>query len=107
MAALALGDEGTTEERYLRCWRITSQRASRERKLMRLALRIMQHPAQASGLSDLQQFLENGFAAFATLGDASEFLDTISEREGYRIKLMLDETPTRCVQLLRQELAGV
>ena len=31
-------------------------------------------PAQAAGLSALQQFLERGFAAFATMGDATRFL---------------------------------
>jgi hypothetical protein len=44
-------------------------------------LRLSRLPARAAGLSDLQQFLERGFAAFARLGGAEYFLTTIERQE--------------------------
>lgn len=41
----------------------------------------MRVPARAAGFSALQKFLERGVAAFARMGDASEFLGTIDSRE--------------------------
>jgi len=38
-------------------------------------------PARAAGLSELQQFLERGFTAFAALGGADAFLAEIARRE--------------------------
>ena len=38
-------------------------------------------PAKLAGLSQLQGFLERGFDAFAKLGGAQRFLDTITARE--------------------------
>ena len=38
-------------------------------------------PAQVAGLSELQQFLERGFTAFAALGGADAFLAEIGRRE--------------------------
>jgi hypothetical protein len=38
-------------------------------------------PAQLAGLSELQQFLERGFTAFAALGGADAFLSEIGRRE--------------------------
>lgn len=38
-------------------------------------------PAKLAGLSELQEFLERGFAAFDRLGGAEEFLGRIAERE--------------------------
>lgn len=120
---LALGDGCSAPERYVRSWRLTGQRVDRERQLavvqhmgqelqkhtrsksLLLALRMMRRPAQAAGLSALQQFLENGFAAFGTLGDAQAFLTTIAERERYWINALFDAAQPACVQALERELA--
>lgn len=44
-------------------------------------LRLSRLPAKAAGLGELQAFLERGFAAFAELGDAGEFLGDIQRSE--------------------------
>jgi hypothetical protein len=44
-------------------------------------LRASRIPAQLAGLGQLQRFLERGFDAFARLGGADDFLETISRRE--------------------------
>lgn len=44
-------------------------------------LKLSRLPARAAGLWELQQFLERGFAAFAQLGGADEFLATIERQE--------------------------
>ena len=109
--------------RYVRSWRLTGERVQRERQLavvqhmgqelqrltrmksLLIALKLMRGPAQAAGLASLQQFLENGFAAFATLGDARGFLATISERERRWINTLFDDDLTGCETALTQELA--
>lgn len=45
-------------------------------------LKLSRLPARAAGLSELQSFLERGFAAFADLGDAQGFLADIHRNEG-------------------------
>ncbi len=45
-------------------------------------LRIARPAALAAGFGVLQDFLERGFTAFQTLGDASTFIDAIETREG-------------------------
>ncbi|HEX5694659.1 MAG TPA: hypothetical protein VFY00_08600 [Arenimonas sp.] len=44
-------------------------------------LRASRLPARAAGLSELQGFLERGFAAFEALGGAGDFLEAIGRRE--------------------------
>ncbi|MCG6118029.1 MAG: hypothetical protein MEQ07_07525 [Aquimonas sp.] len=44
-------------------------------------LRLSRLPARAAGLWELQQFLERGFTAFAELGGAEDFLQTIERQE--------------------------
>lgn len=44
-------------------------------------LKVSRLPAKATGLSELQAFLERGFAAFAELGDPAEFLAEIRKNE--------------------------
>ena len=44
-------------------------------------LRLSRLPARAAGLGALQSFLERGFAAFAELGDAADFLADIRRSE--------------------------
>jgi hypothetical protein len=120
---LALDGNCSYSARYVRSWRLTGERAQRERQLavvqhmghelqrltrmrsLLIALKLMRGPAQAAGLSALQQFLERGFAAFATLGDAREFLATILERERRWIDALFDDELTVCERSLNQELA--
>lgn len=49
--------------------------------LLRHSLRLMRGPAQAAGLSALQQFLERGFDTFRGLRHAAGFLQLVAERE--------------------------
>jgi hypothetical protein len=50
-------------------------------RLLRTTLRMMRGPAQAAGLSELQQFLERGFDAFKAMNGAGDFLRWVGERE--------------------------
>ncbi len=49
--------------------------------LLRNSLRLMRKPAQAAGLSALQQFLERGFDTFAAMKGADDFLARIAQPE--------------------------
>lgn len=51
------------------------------RSFVRGALKMMHGPAHLAGLGELHAFLERGFEAFRSMRDASEFLETIVERE--------------------------
>lgn len=120
---LAQDDRCAYAERYLRSWRLTGERTQRERQLavvqhmgqelqrltrmksLLIALRLMRGPAQAAGLSSLQLFLERGFSAFASLGDAREFLATIKLREQRWIDDLFDADLLECSSALNQELA--
>jgi hypothetical protein len=120
---LALDSSLPPALRYTRAWRLTSERQARERQLavvqhmgrelqrltrmkpLRLALRMMRNPARAAGLDALQHFLESGFDAFASLGDAQVFLDTISERESRWITALFDDSESACSAALGAELA--
>lgn len=108
--------------RYVICWRFTAARAERERQLaavlrmgqalqrmtrmrsLRLTLRMMRKPAQAAGLSALQQFLEGGFEAFGTMGDASPLLTAIQQREQAWIHALFDMDAAAIEHLLDTEL---
>lgn len=108
--------------RYTRAWRLTNERDARMRQLavvqhmgrelqrltrmkpLRLALRMMRNPARAAGLDALQHFLESGFDAFASLGDARSFLDTISARESRWIATLFDDSEDACSAALAAEL---
>lgn len=109
--------------RYTRAWRLTGNREARARQMavvqhmglelqrltrlrpLRLALRMMRNPAKAAGLDALQHFLENGFDAFGSLGDARVFLDTISVRESHWIATLFDEKEETCSTQLSAELS--
>ena len=109
--------------RYTLAWRNTGQREARARQLavvqhmglelqrltrmraLRMALRMMRNPARAAGLDALQHFLESGFDAFASLGDARHFLDTISARESRWIHTLFDGHESDCCAALAAELA--
>ena len=62
-----------------------------------MLLRLSRGPAKASGLGELQGFLERGFAAFAALGDARAFVEDIeaSEREVAQRLFNADPDPFR------------
>lgn len=84
---------------YGECWRSTGCREQRfaqlemalglgrrlekltRKPLLRHSLRLMRGPARAAGLEALQNFLERGFDAFATMGRADHFLVLIETRE--------------------------
>lgn len=109
--------------RYIRSWQLTGNREARARQLavvqhmglelqrltrmkpLRLALRMMRNPARAAGLDALQQFLESGFDAFSSLGDARVFLDTISARESQWITTLFDASEADGSAALAAELA--
>lgn len=62
-----------------------------------MLLRLSRGPAKASGLGELQGFLERGFGAFSALGDAKAFVHDIevSERTVSRRLLEGDPDPFR------------
>lgn len=109
-------------QRYTSSWRQTGDRAARARQLavvqhmglelqrltrmkpLRLALRMMRKPAQAAGLDALQHFLESGFDAFSSLGDAREFLDAIRTRESTWIETLFDAPEADASAALAAEL---
>jgi hypothetical protein len=64
-----IGDVGVSLDRFVR------------KPMMRAALTMMRKPAKVAGLTALQDFLERGFASFATMLGAAEFLATIQSRE--------------------------
>lgn len=119
---LSLDAAFSPSERYIVAWRRTEARPARERQLavvqhmglelqrltrmktLRLGLRMMRNPARAAGLDALQHFLETGFDAFAALGDARPFLDTIGERESGWVQALFDEDLASCSRRLDEEL---
>lgn len=98
--AKALPARGAIDpEIYARAYRESSTPAERRRQV-RLAiavgrgldalvkkplvlrmLKLMRTPAKLAGLGGFQDFLERGFAAFASMGGADVFLATLEERE--------------------------
>jgi hypothetical protein len=97
--AAALPDGPIDEVSYAAAYRAGSTREERERQvelivavgdrldalvarpLVFRTLKLMRTPASLAGLSDLQEFLERGFAAFRDMGGAHDFLALIRERE--------------------------
>jgi len=107
---------------YVRAWQGTGRADDRERQialmlsvgdaldrftrkpLLRTSLKLMRGPAQASGLGDLQRFLESGFDTFRAMGGASDFLATIGQRERELAARLFaaapdDPAPTWLIQL--------
>lgn len=119
---LAQNSDCPYTERYVRSWRLTDDRAARQRQLqvvlhmgqelqrltrmksLLIALKLMRGPAQAAGLASLQQFMERGFSAFATMGDARRFLAAIAEREQRWIGALFDDDLPSCQAALAREL---
>lgn len=97
--AAALPAGPITESSYAKAYRAGSTPSQRERQieligevgerldalvrkpLVLQTLKLMRAPARLAGLSDLQVFLERGFASFRAMDGAGEFLATIQARE--------------------------
>ena len=91
--------EAFTVAQYCAAYRACGNRAARERQIaligqtgraldryvrtpfVRTTLTLMRKPARAAGFSALQDFLERGFASFASMHGADEFLGTVDARE--------------------------
>jgi hypothetical protein len=94
-----LRDDAVTRAEYVRAWQATGEPAARARQvdlvmqvglaldrytrnaLLRTSLRLMRGPAKAAGMGSLQQFLEAGFEAFASMKGSQAFLDDIDGAE--------------------------
>ena len=61
--------------------------------LLRHTLRMMRGPARASGLSELQRFLETGFDTFMAMKGAQVFLDIVASRERQLASALFESTP--------------
>jgi hypothetical protein len=101
--ALALDADDVEAGSYRAAWLSVGRREDRERQVslliaigdaldrhtrhawLRTTLKLMRGPARAAGLSQLQSFLERGFAAFAAMGNAQEFLAIIAANERQQI----------------------
>ena len=59
-------------------------------RLVLWLIRTLRGPARAAGFGLLQSFLENGLNAFRVMGDGTEFIETISQREGEVMHRLLD-----------------
>lgn len=95
----ALASPSIDAAAYVQAWQATGREADRERQIelvlhigasldrytrmpvLAMSLRMMRAPARAAGLTDLQRFLETGFATFKAMGGADDFLQTIAKRE--------------------------
>ncbi len=107
LARLPRADGQFSVSEYCRAYRRMGKRPERERQIrligeigvrlagfvqkpwIRGALGLMRQPARLAGYAALHDFLERGFAAFARMGDASEFLATIDARERALMEALL------------------
>ncbi len=96
---------------YIDAWRTVQRYDDRQRQLeavlalgeqltrvvriagLRTALKLMRRPAQTAGLSALQAVLEQGFDAFAAMGNTSAFLTGITDRETHWLATLHHDTP--------------
>ncbi|MBU8978238.1 hypothetical protein JI752_018985 [Lysobacter sp. MMG2] len=58
-----------------------------------MLLRLSRAPARAAGFSELQGFLERGYAAFDRLGDARRFIEEIEQDEREISRRLFDDDP--------------
>ncbi|MCW8871701.1 MAG: hypothetical protein OQK01_03675 [Xanthomonadales bacterium] len=102
------GQVGLDMQTYCEVYRAANDQPGRERqillirkigydldKLVRWPLvnylvRLLRGPAHAAGFGNLQEFLENGLAAFRALEDPAWFIETIYAREWGAMKQMFD-----------------
>lgn len=94
-----MGVASITRENYAEGYRRCDNRPLRERQIalvvevctdlgryceqrwLRTAMHLAHRPSEMVGLSHLHHFLERGIDAFATLGNAEDFLHALEERE--------------------------
>ena len=110
--------EHSEAARYIAAWRAVGQRPARQQQLqhvlamgsdltrltrtpgLRMMLRMMRAPANATGMGALQRFLEAGFDTFSQLarqrGGVEAFLATIEEREGALMDQLFNAAPVTC-----------
>ncbi|MDB5928550.1 MAG: hypothetical protein JWR60_257 [Polaromonas sp.] len=116
--------QASESARYLSCWRQLGDRAARQKQLdvvlqlgqeldrltrtfgLRSLLKMMRRPAAAAGLASLQQFLETGFDAFATMNGADEFLRLVRQRESEWSRAFFDDDAAACEARLADLLAA-
>jgi hypothetical protein len=97
--ARCLGNTPVDESTYAAAFVACGQRELRERQMryvgeigraldrmtrwpmIKTSLKVMRAPARAAGLQTLQEFLENGYNAFAQMHGADAFIATIARRE--------------------------
>lgn len=85
----AAGDEAARETQIDLTLKVGAALDRFTRKpLLRRSLHLMRGPARASGLGQLQVFLESGFDAFKAMRGAQEFLDLIGSRERSLARLL-------------------
>lgn len=100
-----------TVETYAEAYRRAGRRADRERQIalsskigtyldqvvrkpiISALVRLARGPAHAAGFGTLQEFLERGLRAFEAMRGASEFLDTIRDREMRAMERVFSSTP--------------
>lgn len=110
MAAWMRGEGlfGLDMSRYCTVYRACSDRPGRQRQIelirklgydlkglvrwpmVNTLVRLLRGPAHAAGFGTLQEFLEQGLAAFRALEDPVRFIDTIYEREWRSMQRMFD-----------------
>ena len=121
VAWLAQPESLSAGARYLRVWEATGGSAERQRQLvvvsrmgtdlesltrkrsLRTALRLMRGPARAAGLDALQQFLEAGFDAFASMSEPRRLMDAIAQRESAWLERLFRDPDGSCAT----ELDGI
>lgn len=104
-------DATLTQATYLSAWQATGRPLDREQQIvltqrvgerldrltrnpvLRHTLRMMRGPAKASGLSDLQRFLERGFDTFKAMRGADEFMAMIGTRERQLAQALFEMPP--------------
>lgn len=109
--AAALPAGAIDDRRYGKAYRAVGRREDREaqialtgeigaaldgltkKRALRAALVLMRKPAHAAGFGTLQDFLERGFEAFRHMGDASEFLGLVRDRERRMMARLFDSHP--------------
>jgi TPR repeat protein len=122
-AWLATADTANHPQRYTAAWRTVGRLADRRDQLaevlhlgrdldrltrtlgLRQMLKMMRGPATLAGLSSLQQFLESGFDAFASMRGANAFLEIIDQRERAWLNTLFDEDSVTCETKLAQAFA--
>lgn len=112
----------TDAQRYAAAWRAVAARQARRDQLsqvlhlgrdldrltrtlgLRQMLKMMRGPAALAGLSGLQDFLEDGFDAFASMRGANAFLEIIDQRESAWLSTLFDDAPVACATKLQAAL---